>query len=193
MNGFTDIMRWALGSALLAGALLAGAVLAAGDGWSYRHLDEHEEHERHEHRHARQTPVNPVYAEECGTCHIAYPARLLPPQSWAAIMNNLDDHFGENAELIDRPTWLVVSTYLKNRAAPPPRYMLGFGNDEDPPLRITSLAWFRHEHNGIPTALVTGNQEVKSLGNCGACHENAANGVFDEHMVSVPGYGHWDD
>ena len=43
--------------------------------------------------------ANPVYKEECGSCHMAYPPGLLPARSWTKVMSGLDNHFGDNAEL----------------------------------------------------------------------------------------------
>ena len=40
-----------------------------------------------------------LYAQECGSCHMAYPPGLLPGRSWQRLMGNLADHFGDNAEL----------------------------------------------------------------------------------------------
>ncbi len=39
---------------------------------------------------------NPLYSEECGACHLAYPPSLLPQASWRGIMDGLADHFGED-------------------------------------------------------------------------------------------------
>ena len=33
-----------------------------------------------------KTVTNPVYVEECGSCHMAYPPGLLPALSWQKIM-----------------------------------------------------------------------------------------------------------
>ncbi|MDH5218993.1 MAG: diheme cytochrome c, partial [Gammaproteobacteria bacterium] len=40
-----------------------------------------------------------LYKEECSACHMAYQPGLLPARSWEKMMDNLADHFGENAEL----------------------------------------------------------------------------------------------
>jgi len=42
---------------------------------------------------------NTLYQQECGSCHFAYQPGLLPARSWSTIMQGLDQHFGENAEL----------------------------------------------------------------------------------------------
>jgi hypothetical protein len=61
------------------------------------------------------------------------------------------------------------------------------------PLRITETGSFMKEHDEIPKKMVTGNPEVKSFSNCQACHRDADKGLFDEHTVSIPGYGVWED
>ena len=43
--------------------------------------------------------TNPAYEEECGSCHMAYPPGLLPGVSWQRLMAELDNHFGDNAEI----------------------------------------------------------------------------------------------
>ncbi|HPQ24397.1 MAG TPA: cytochrome C, partial [Gammaproteobacteria bacterium] len=42
---------------------------------------------------------NPLYLQECGSCHFAYQPGLLPARSWNNLMGGLENHFGENAEL----------------------------------------------------------------------------------------------
>lgn len=42
---------------------------------------------------------NPTYKEECGACHFVYQPELLPSASWMNILDQLDDHFGEEIEL----------------------------------------------------------------------------------------------
>jgi len=42
--------------------------------------------------------TNQTYKESCGECHFAYQPELLPSASWLKILNQLDDHFGEEVE-----------------------------------------------------------------------------------------------
>ena len=42
--------------------------------------------------------TNQTYNETCGGCHFAYQPELLPSASWLKILNQLDDHFGEEIE-----------------------------------------------------------------------------------------------
>lgn len=135
-----------------------------------------------------------LYQEECGSCHMAYPAQFLPPQSWGSMMNGLDDHFGESAEL-DETSRQQIEAYLVQGAQPAGgEYRKLMRNNADAvPLRITQLPHFRHEHEEIPSRYIQGNDKVTSLSQCNACHRNAENGWFDEDDVVIPGVGRWDD
>ena len=61
------------------------------------------------------------------------------------------------------------------------------------PLRITELAYFKREHDEIPTRLVKDNPKVGSFSQCDRCHQDAKSGYFSEHKIKIPGYGRWDD
>jgi cytochrome c553 len=119
------------------------------------------------------------WLRECGSCHVAYPPRLLPAASWGAIMDRLGDHFGTDAS-IDEPAAAAIRAFLQANA----------GRDREtrgaPVLQITKTRWFLHEHDQVSQAAWRSPQ-VASPANCGACHRGAANGRFDEHDVRVPG------
>lgn len=125
---------------------------------------------------------------------MAYPVQFLPSQSWQRIMNGLEDHFGENAEL-DDASHKDIEDYLTRQARPSSgQYSrMARNRDNSVPLRITELPHFRHEHDEIPSAYVQGNDKVRSLSQCNACHQNAEKGWFDEDDVVIPGVGRWDD
>jgi hypothetical protein len=138
---------------------------------------------------------NELYREECGSCHLAYSAGLLPPQSWEMLMSGLDDHFGESAELPADDRSQILN-YLLNNAAGRTDYRLSnkmIRNAGAAPLRITELPYFRHEHREIPRRMIKDNPAVGSLSQCSACHRGAEKGRFDEHSVSIPGYGRYED
>jgi hypothetical protein len=143
-------------------------------------------------------PVNnQLYKEECSSCHFAYPAGLLPEESWKKIMSNLDDHFGENAELIEADR-LAITEYLVSNSADHSDFrrskkIMRSLRSTQAPLRITELPYFKHEHDEIPNRLVKDNPEVGSLSQCDSCHRDAGNGFFSENKINIPGYGRWDD
>lgn len=138
-----------------------------------------------------------LYVRECGSCHFAYPANLLPSTSWNRIMNGLSDHFGDNAELANEDRQLITN-FLRTRAADRSgarrsakivRSLTG----REPPIRITEIPYIRRKHLEIPSRMISGNPEVRSLSHCNACHNGAGRGSFDEDAVSIPNYGRWDD
>ncbi len=140
---------------------------------------------------------NPVYKQECGSCHMAYPPGLLPSASWSRMMDGLEDHFGDNAEL-DAETHKTISEFLSNNSADNSDYRRSrkFMKNIDAsnaPLRITETPYFKHEHEEIPGKMIAGNEKVKSLSQCSTCHKKAEQGRFDEDDVNIPGYGRWDD
>lgn len=144
--------------------------------------DRHQKHEHHQHtqdesdRHA-YTLNNPRLKEECGSCHIVYPPKMLPAASWREIMNHLDKHFGTDASL-DVAVQRELSELLQNEAG-------GDVVSAKPVLRISDTHWFQSEHHEV-SARTWRNPKVKSASNCGACHTYADEGRFGEHEVRVP-------
>jgi hypothetical protein len=197
-----DSKMMGIGSILLGGVLVLSLVgigrTVIASGWGEYGEREHER-ERHEGRRGftAQPPMSAIqqdYVEECGSCHMAYPAGLLPPQSWIKIMSGLENHFDENAEL-DAQTGAALTQYLVQASAPREgQYRRMFRNlDREAPLRITELPYFRHEHDEIPSRFIKGNDKVGSLSQCNSCHRGAERGWFDEDNVVIPGVGRWDD
>ncbi len=182
---------------------LTGVVLADRDE-AYEHESEHKDGERGYMQRwfgGSKPVISPVvsqlYQDECGSCHFAYQPGLLPASSWDRIMSNLDDHFGENAELSDENR-LALRDYLLGLSAGRvkqglPKRISASLDGAAAPLRITETRFFLHEHDEIPNQMVQGNDQVRSFSNCDACHTRAAQGSFREHEIRIPGYRQWDD
>ena len=190
------------------GALMLSAVLGFGlygvgnslASGGYGHDDDDDERGEHGWR-GRPVPSamlreeSRLYREECGSCHLAYPAQLLPPAGWQKVMSGLDDHFGENAEL-DEATRKQITDYLLQLSTPRRGEYRQILRNMDPnrvPMRITEMAYFKRKHREIPVRFIRGNDKVRSLSQCDACHLDADKGYFDEDRVRIPGYGRWDD
>ncbi len=129
--------------------------------------------------HGGNTPPSPLYAQECASCHIAYPAGMLPASSWERLMSNLPKHFGvdaslEPAQLKQLTPWLVSHAGTMRRVA-----------DNPPQDRISQSAWFVRKHHEVP-ADTWKRASIKSASNCAACHRGADKGDFDEDNVRVP-------
>lgn len=139
---------------------------------------------------------NQLYLKECGACHFAYQPGLLPARSWEKMMNGLEDHFGDNAELLPEDRQAIMNYLLVNSADKSDykasikiiRSLRG-----QAPLRISETPYFAHEHREIPRRAWADNAKVKSLSHCDRCHTNAREGDFNEHQVNIPGFGRWED
>ncbi len=114
----------------------------------------------------------PLTRQECSDCHMAYSPLMLPMRSWIAIMNDLPNHFGEDASL-DKATTDAIATYLvkyaadsNGRSSP----YLSSVNQNTTPMRITELPWFQREHGTRTRANAANKPEIGSISNCIGCH-----------------------
>jgi hypothetical protein len=132
-----------------------------------------------------------VYQAECGACHLAYAPDLLPVESWRKIMTDLEDHFGDNAELDDE-TASHIEGYLEDnglsRERPSKMSRLLRGLPADPPMRITELPAFVNMHYMIPRELEVDELAEGFLSPCADCHKEALLGIYDAERLH-PGYG----
>lgn len=124
-------------------------------------------------------PPPPAYMQECGSCHVAYPARLLPAVTWQRVMGNLERHYGVDASL-DAATAQPLAAWLTAWAARGRR-----ASAAPPEDRITRSRWFVREHDEVPPATWL-HAAVKSAANCAACHRGAEQGDFDDDDVRIP-------
>ncbi len=144
--------------------LLMGAVPAqAGDDWV--------------------PPVaEPLTKKECGSCHMAFQPQFLPARSWARMMDELSDHFGEDASL-PAETAATIRSYLMANAGDSARNDVGrkfmrWVARDGTPQRITENPAFLREHR-FPEA-VWKRPEVVTKSNCPACHLEAERGLYDD-------------
>ena len=154
----------AAAAVVFAAGVLAGPFAAADEGGDVRPV------------------TDKTVRAECGACHMAFPAGMLPARSWQALMAGLDNHCGENAAL-DTATARRISDYLVANAA-------GAGGRRnsilrglkagDTPLRITETPWWIREHRGEVRPEAFKDPRVGSKANCVACHRGAAQGNFDD-------------
>lgn len=176
MNEHMSNVRWSIGSVLL------GAVLAFGFYGVVSNAVEGE---------PGQFVPDAFYIEECGACHFAYLPGLLPGKSWRGIMQGLEDHFGENAEL-DEESAAQIMSYLELNALQAGTLTslskLMRNMPTDPPLRITELPAFVRMHEEIPRQLQVKELKEGFLSPCADCHREAADGIFDKERLH-PGYG----
>ena len=119
------------------------------------------------------------YEAECASCHMAYPPALLSQQSWSNVMSSLSKHFGTDASL-DPKTQTEITTWLLQNATTRQKY-----SEIAPENRITKTSWFIRKHDEV-RADVWKRLSTKSPANCGACHIDAAKGIFSENNIKIP-------
>lgn len=174
--------------------LSVAAIILAGGAFLYADDDAHEEYEHHKSS-AAAKPLTPqekaataLYTKECGSCHMAYQPQFLPKRSWDKTMNTLDNHFGTDATL-DPADHKTIQNYLAAHASKNDRISDMKGSVA---LRISETPHFVREHREIPKKFIR-QPEVKSLGNCNACHTKAESGSYRERDIRIPNYGRWED
>lgn len=124
-----------------------------------------------------------VTADECGSCHMAFPAAMLPAASWRRMMTELDNHFGDDATVAPE-TAARITAYLVDNAADTGgrgygrKLMKGVARGASP-QRITELPKWVHEHDEVAPSDWK-HQDVGSKANCPACHVDAQLGYFED-------------
>jgi hypothetical protein len=114
-----------------------------------------------------------TYREECAACHVAYPASLLRPAEWSAVLGGLDRHFGVDATLTAEAR-VAVARHL----GVDPATGVDWGASARQAPRITTQPWFVREHRerGARSALAP----RAKWSQCDGCHAAAADGRFEE-------------
>lgn len=172
--------------------LLVGGMLLAGMiNGSVIFADEYERGEREErHERDRQYSVvkNPLYEQECSSCHFLYLPDFLPERSWQEIMKSSGNHFGEDLALNDKTKEEILS-YLSKYSAEKAntewarKILTSIGSGT--PVRITETPYIKREHRKIKPEVFK-RPSIGSFSNCGACHTKGAQGDFEEKGASIP-------
>ncbi|MEW8507724.1 MAG: diheme cytochrome c [Candidatus Thiodiazotropha sp.] len=170
-----------------------GALADRDDDWSERFFPRWFKQETK----ANNLQHSKRYQEECGSCHFPFQPGFLPADSWRGMMANLNDHFGENAELEDAERELLLDYLISNSAdrinAEIPNKVMWSLRHSASPTRITETAFFRHEHDDISPRMMRQLKDKVSFSNCDGCHTGAIHGSYAEHEIDIPGVGRWED
>ncbi|MDX8387771.1 MAG: hypothetical protein R8M46_04445 [Ghiorsea sp.] len=137
---------------------------------------------------------NKQYEKACASCHMLYAPSMLPSHSWAKMMMNLDNHFGDNAE-VEKAQETEISEYLQRNAADKveniyAQAMLELLKEGETPLSISSTSYFKLLHDVVRPEMVSGNPDVMSVARCDICHHEAVGGRFNKFNVKIPNYTH---
>lgn len=133
----------------------------------------------------RLPPIgNDAVKKECGACHMAFQPQFLPQRSWRKIMDNLPDHFGEDASLPEA-TRLEIAAYHEANAGDVSgsregRRIAASIESGQTPIRITEVPRWVREHKGEVRQSAWSDPRVRSKANCVACHRGADAGWYDD-------------
>jgi cytochrome b len=131
--------------------------------------------------------ADPIWAKECGECHMTFHPTLLPAQSWKDIMQHLDDHFGEDAGTSVENV-AAISAYLTSNSAETSDGLVGNVFrlvSPTRPLEITQTPFWTRRHEKIADSIFNMPQ-IKSKHNCAACHTDTVTGAFAPQNISIP-------
>jgi len=133
--------------------------------------------------------TNKLYANECGSCHMAYQPGLMVENSWKKIMGNLSNHFKVDASLDKKDTMTLTAYLVKNSSDKSSAYLsrkiTKYTNSNQVPLRITQGDFFRSYHDEV-SSRVFKRKSIGSASNCAACHTTANRGLYDDDYVRIP-------
>jgi cytochrome b len=131
---------------------------------------------------------NALFSNECGSCHITYPPYLLPKKSWVLMMNDLENHFGDDASL-DTADNLSILAFLTKNSAEKSTHQASLGilkslRDDNGTIAITKTTFWKRKHRNMEDSVFT-STEVKTKGNCKACHIDIQNGLLENDLIST--------
>jgi hypothetical protein len=135
---------------------------------------------------------DPLYVKECGTCHFPYSPGLMPARSWVRQLDRMENHFGESVKL-DATVRAKIHEYLTRNAADVSPYegsktFMERVKDNQTPYRLSNVPLFREMHTVMWEVINTKTKvKVRTLANCGACHQRAGEGSFANDELYIPG------
>ena len=136
--------------------------------------------------------TDPTYVKECGSCHFPYSPGLLPARSWELHMERLEKHFGEVVTLQPATRDTVKRYLVENAADRSPyegsQYFMAKVKADATPYRFMDVPLYREMHRIILEVIsIKTKVKVRTLTNCNACHQFAADGSFANSEMFIPG------
>jgi Dihaem cytochrome c len=131
-----------------------------------------------------------AWKEECGACHLAFDPSMLPARSWQKMMNELKDHFGDDASL-DPGTRAWITEFLVTNAADAPAATYGMQRiarsiaPGAAPQRITETPFFKYFHEEVP-AHIWQRKKIGTPANCQTCHTRANESRYVGREIRIP-------
>jgi len=131
---------------------------------------------------------NALFVSECASCHTLYPPSLLPKKSWEVMMEDLEDHFGDDASLEPEDTQSILAYLVKksaqNSTSEASVNILKSLQNKDT-IAITQTPFWKKRHKNIDNRYFESKQ-VKSKANCKSCHLDVEKGVLEDENIKMP-------
>ncbi len=123
-----------------------------------------------------------VYRQECGSCHIAYAPYLLPKTAWNLMMEDLENHFGDDASL-EEEDHKVIAEFLAHYASDTvdTKFYSVIPKDSQQ-MAITKYPYWERAHKGLDSKIFK-TSAIKSASNCQMCHNDAEKGLFSKEAI----------
>lgn len=125
--------------------------------------------------------------KQCSSCHKPYPPFMLPKDSWAKLMQGLENHFGEtiSEHNITKADQESIYAYLIAHSAEDSNHTLALKTlqslGELRPLSMKKVPYWRDIHENVVLPV-----DVKSASNCFACHKDFEYGILDKAHIRRP-------
>ena len=129
-----------------------------------------------------------LFYDECISCHTLYPPYLLPKKSWVKMMDNLEDHFGDDASLDQEDVDSIKEYLVKNSSENSTKessFKISKSMDANDTIAITETPYWKKRHDDIDEEVFKG-KKVGKKANCKACHKNIEQGLLNDKDIKIP-------
>lgn len=129
--------------------------------------------------------TNDTVLSECGDCHMVFPPQTLPKALWKKIINDLSNHFGEDASIDPALVKEILTYHEKNSSDVSNVRAAQKWRSNAKITRIIDAPRFIKKHRGCD--VVWSHEKVKSPSNCLACHATMqTTGSTKENLSFLP-------
>lgn len=129
-----------------------------------------------------------LFHDECISCHTLYPPFLLPKKSWVKMMDNLENHFGDDASLEVEDIASIKKYLIKNSAENSTKesaYKIMKSIKNTDTIAITKTSYWEKRHDDIDKDIFK-NKKIGNISNCKACHNNIEQGLLNNKDIKIP-------
>ena len=136
-----------------------------------------------------------LFYDECISCHTLYPPFLLPKKSWVKMMDNLENHFGDDASLENEDKESIKSFLLQNSAENSTKesaFKIDKSIKNGDIIAITETPYWKKPHKDIDKKIFE-NKKVGKISNCKACHKNIEEGLLNDRGIEMLSIGYFND